>query len=152
MYKKLSVQLLFILSPVILSAQVFLKANEKRLYSFNMENKKAVLLSLDTLTNTMYYRLNVAGALSLEVEDQLNDDRKIFIFRHSPLGDYMDFTNGNFKYTIYEETAGDKTNIGLRSINLKTNSKNEMKGIYKTLKGNLAEFGSKGLVPVKEEK
>ena len=150
------------LSPIILSAQVYLKANEKRLYSFATEDNKTVTLALDTIENTMYYRLNNPGSLNLEVHDELNAPARFFTYRHSMHADdpavesgesnYLDFANGNFKYTIYEETVKSKINIGVRSTNVKTNSKGNQKGILKSRKGALADFKTNGLLPVNEGK
>ncbi len=65
----------------------------------------------------------------------------------------LEFVNENFKYIIYDTyfAVGNKMNIGIEIINLKSNKITNIRGILKTRKGTLIDFRNNKLVEVRED-
>ncbi len=59
----------------------------------------------------------------------------------------------NFKYVIYDTyfAVGNKINIGIEIINLKSDKVTNIKGILKTRKGTLVDFRYNKLVEIEED-
>jgi hypothetical protein len=139
-----------------LSAQTYLKPNEKRLFHFETETKQTATFALDTVTKTMYYRQNKSAMLSLEVHDQMGDTVIVFSSHfYTDKGvneDCIEFINGNFMYSVYDEFDSGRniSGCGIHVKNLKTNKETVIKGIVKTRQGSVSEVKNSGIMSVKK--
>jgi len=59
----------------------------------------------------------------------------------------------HFKYVIYNTyvAVGEKTNIGIKIIDLKTGKTSDIKGNIKSRKGDLSDFRDNNLLTIGEE-
>ena len=66
---------------------------------------------------------------------------------------YVYFVNNGYQYIIYDTyfSAGNKTAIGVKLIDLTTKKTTNIKGKSKTKKGSLINFRDNGLLKVSEE-
>jgi hypothetical protein len=153
---------LFLISPMMIIAQGLINPSEKILYSFNTDNKKKVVLALDTLTNTMIYRFGTEAKTELEIKDNLDDTIRVFTYNFYMRGggaensaldlNYIVFENNGFEYRLYDEYSAEdnSSEIGIRVMDLQTNAVTEMKGEEKSKRNSLVDFRFTGLVPVIE--
>ena len=137
--------------------------NEALIFSFNTQNGKKVILSKDTSNNYIIYRYVCNGKIEFEFPNKLKSSWKDFKYSYYLRGggvqnegvdlNYIYFINNNYKYIIYDTShiIGDKSNIGVKIIDLKTNKITNIKGNPKTRKGTLVDFRDNNLLEIGEE-
>ena len=154
---------LLIFGLVIINGFAFAQnPNEKIIYSFKTKKGKLMRLSLDTVSNTLTYRYGTKNKTELEKTDNLNDDKVVFAysfyFRGGPGNagldlNYVEFTNKNFTYIIYDEYSADddSRDVGIRLKNNTNNKEYTIKALPKSIKGDLSFFRDEEIIPVEEE-
>ena len=135
--------------------------NESYVFSFSTENDKVITLNLDTIKNELIYRYGDNHSPEIEVRDNLDDSLVIFTYSYYLRGggivnsgldlNYLNFNNGNSKYTIYSEYSaeGNSTSIGIRILNLSSGKEYEISGLTETLSGSLIAF--RDIIPIEED-
>jgi hypothetical protein len=59
---------------------------------------------------------------------------------------YLAFTNGGYKYVVYQMEKGNEQSVGIKVINIQTKKVTDIKGDPSTLKGSLAGFRNDDLL------
>jgi hypothetical protein len=141
-------------------SQNYLLPNEVNIYSFETTSGKKMSLSKDKNDKYIIYRFGTKTKIEFEYPEKTKESWHKFTYSFYLRGggkinegmdlNYLAFTNLNFKYVIYYSyfAVPEKVNIGVKIIDLKTNKTVDIKGNYKTLKGNLVNFRDNKLVRV----
>jgi hypothetical protein len=122
--------------------QPLLKGNEKTIFSFQVANSaKIATIAVSTVKpEYIVYRFGTAAKVELKFpQDKVNSWQQFtysFYFRGGGAANegldmnYLSFTNGNFKYTVYQEyvAVGNQEYVGIRILDTKTNKKYEVSG------------------------
>ena len=66
---------------------------------------------------------------------------------------YIYFTNDGFKYTIYDTCFAkeEESSVGIKVTNLATNKTTDIKGIYQSRRGTLANFREGDLLEIVDD-
>lgn len=157
---KPAILFLFLLLSGASYSQDYLLPNEVNLYSFETKSGKKMILAKDKNDKYMIYRFGTKSKIEFEYPEKTKESWKKFTYSFYLRGggkvnegmdlNYVAFTNKNFKYVIYYSyfAVGEKVNIGVKIIDLKTKKTVDIKGDYKTLKGNLVKFRDNNLINV----
>ena len=141
--------------------QTLLLTNEKTILSFNTTTGKEVLLAKDSSNSYLIYRFGKNGKTEFEFPQRNKSSWQNFTYSYYLRGggvnnEGMDlnniyFTNKGFQYVIYHTYyAGDKSEVGVKVINLKTNKKINIGGILKSRVGSLIDFRFNELLHITE--
>ncbi|QNN43719.1 hypothetical protein [Pedobacter roseus] len=153
-FLKLRWSLFFILLGVTTGsfAQNLILPGEEVLFSFETRNGKKLTLNKSKADNNIVYRFGTKDKVELEFQGKSKSSRKDFKYSFYMRGggvqnegmdlNYVYFSNNGFKYVVYEtyEAVGNKQEIGVKIINLKTQKTTDIKGDLKTRKGTLTDF------------
>lgn len=160
--KKLAFAIL-ILTCTTASGQKYSLPNEVTIFSFQTKNGKTAVLNKDKENKYLIYRFGTKDKIEFQYPDTLETSWKKFKYTFWLRGggkqnegldlNYVEFTNKNFKYVIYDTyaAADQKQNIGIKIIDLKTDKTTDIKGITKTRKGTLIDFRENGLLEIGDE-
>lgn len=128
--------------------QTFTLPNETVIFSFDTYNGKRVTLNKDSANKYIIYRFGTRDKVEFEFPGKSISSWKSFTYSFYLRGggtqnegmdlNYIAFTNKDFKYVIYDTyfAVGNKQEIGIKVINLKTEKTTNIKGDRKTRKGN----------------
>lgn len=141
-------------------SQDYLLPNEVNIYSFETKSGKKMTLAKDKKDKYIVYRFGTKSKIEFEYPKKIKESWGKFTYSFYLRGggkinegmdlNYVAFTNQNYKYVIYYTyfAVGEKVNIGVKIIDLKTKKTTDIKGDYKTLKGTLAGFRDNDLIKV----
>lgn len=155
----------FVLLNITISGfgQGFILKNEEVIFSFNTQNGKKLTLNKDKENNYIIYRFGTQGKIEFEFHNKSKSSWTDFKYSFYLRGggtqnggmdlNYIYFTNKGFKYVIYDTyfAIGNKQEIGVKIINLKTNKTITLKGDRKTRKGTLVDFRGNNLLEIGDE-
>lgn len=137
--------------------------NEELIYSFNTQNGKKVILCKDKDNKYIIYRFGHNSKVEFEFPDKSKSSWKDFKYSFYLRGggiqnegmdlNYIYFIHNNYKYIIYDTyyAIGNKLNIGIKIIDLKTNKITNIKGNTKTRIGTLVDFRENKVLEIGEE-
>jgi hypothetical protein len=143
--------------------QNFTLPNEEIVFSFDTQNGNKITLNKDKSNNYLIYRFGTKGKIEFEFPDKSKSSWTDFKYSFYLRGggtqnegmdlNYIYFTNKNFQYVIYDTyfAAGNKQNIGIKIIDLKTGATTNIKGNKKTQTGTLVNFRDNNLLEIGEE-
>jgi hypothetical protein len=152
-----------ILFSGVLHAQIYLLANEELIFSFNTKNGKHVVLAKDKNNSYIIYRFGTASKIEFEFPGRSRESwlkvKYAFYLRGGGIQNdgmdlnYIYFSNNDFKYTIYDTytTEDQKSDLGVRVTDLKTNKTTDIRGVYKSRKGTLAGFRDNNLLEITDD-
>jgi len=119
-----------------------------------------VTLNKDKTNNYIIYRFGCKNKIEFEFPGKSKSSWTDFKYSFSLLEgevqnegmdlNYIYFTNKDFKYAIYDTyfAIGNKQEIGIKIIHLKSNKITDVKGDIKTRKGTLADFRYNNLLEI----
>ena len=138
---------LFVL-PLFGFCQTALESNEELLFSFKTTSGKTIQIVKDKEDKYLFYRAIKNGKVELSFPEKNENSWSAFKFTYyfrpngNDLGmdvNFLEFYIEGFQYVLYqiyyEADATDK--VGVRCIDLKTQKITDVKGIRKTVKGEL---------------
>lgn len=143
--------------------QSFTLPNEEVIFSFDTQNGKKVTLNKDKSNSYLIYRFGTKDKIEFEFPDKSKSSWTNFKYSFYLRGgeaqnegmdlNYIYFTSKDFKYIIYETylAVGEKQNVGIKIINLKTSKTTNIKGNVKTRKGTLVDFRDNNLLEIGDE-
>lgn len=161
-YKFLILLLLSITSNLSFG-QKYLLQNEELIYSFKTQNGKKMLLTKDKNDNYIIYRFGTKTKIEFEFPEKLKTSWSKFKYSFYLRGggkineamdlNYISFINKNYKYVIYDTyfSVENKTNIGVKIIDLRTGKIIDIKGNLKSRRGNLVGFRDNKLIGIDDE-
>jgi hypothetical protein len=161
-FKNIIVLISFI-TTISAIGQPYSLPNEELIYSFDTQNGKKVSLCKDKGNKYLVYRFGTESKIEFEFPGRSEDSWKKFKYSFWLRGggvanegidlNYIYFINNNYKYIIYDTyfAVGNKQDIGVRIINLKTNKVTNIKGKTKTQKGTLVDFRDNNLLEFGDE-
>lgn len=141
-------------------SQNYLLPNEVNIYSFETKSGKKMTLAKDKNDKYIIYRFGTKAKIEFEYPQKTKESWRKFTYSFYLRGggkvneamdlNYVAFVNKNFKYVIYYSyfAVGENVNIGVKIIDLNTKKTVDIKGDYKTLKGNLVNFRDNSLIKV----
>ena len=144
-------------------SQTFLKPNEKVIFSFQTLSHKQVYLVKDSSDKYIAYRYGTKDKIEFEFPGNKDSSWSKFKYSFYLRGggtanegmelNYVYFTNAGYMYIIYDTyyARGNKSGIGVKVIEIKTNKTTDIKGNHKTLKGTLVDFRDNNLLEIGEE-
>jgi len=157
MVKILTFLLLFL--PLSIFAQK--KTSSDVVYSFRTKTGKTMSLTLDASNKQLIYRYGKPNKVELEFpekpEGSLSQFKYSFYLRGGGAANeamdmnHITFTNKEYKYVIYDETAQGKRSVGIIEINQDTKKKTKSIGIPSSVKGSLIDFRTNKLIEIVEE-
>lgn len=138
--------------------------NEKLAFAFQTKNGKKLTVCTDKDNAYIVYRFGSADKIEIEFPEN-KDESSFQKFEYTGWErnggvkneginlNYLTFSANGFKYIIYDTyfAVGDKQSVGIRVVNTKTNKQTDIKGIYKSIQGNLGDFRSDDRIPKGEE-
>ena len=160
---KFLILLFFLITSNLTFGQKYLLPNEELIYSFETKNGKKLMLAKDKKENYIVYRFGTKTKIEFEFPDNLKESWSKFKYSFYLRGggkinegidlNYIAFVNENYKYVIYDTyfSVENKTNIGIKIIDLRTDKIIEIKGDIKTRKGNLVQFRDNKLIGIDDE-
>ena len=160
---KFLILLFFLITSNLTFRQKYLLPNEELIYSFETKNGKKLMLAKDKKENYIVYRFGTKTKIEFEFPDNLKESWSKFKYSFYLRGggkinegidlNYIAFVNENYKYVIYDTyfSVENKTNIGIKIIDLRTDKIIEIKGDIKTRKGNLVQFRDNKLIGIDDE-
>ena len=122
-----------------------------------------MVLSKDKSNGYIIYRFGTKAKVEFEFPEKSIDSWKKFKYSYDIRGggtqnegldlNYIYFENNGFKYVIYDNyvAADKKSYVGIYVIDLKTNISTDIKGLYSTRKGTMADFRDNGLLEIGDE-
>ena len=128
-------------------AQNIILPNEKVVFSFETQNNKTVMLAKDSADNYIVYRFGTKNKTELEYPDKTKASWNKLTYSYYLRGggktnegmdlNYIYFTINNYQYVIYDTyfSVGNKTEIGIKVIDVTTKKTTNLKGKLKTKKG-----------------
>ena len=143
--------------------QSFTLTNEEVIFSFDAQNGKKITLNKDRANNYIIYRFGSKDKIEFEFPSKSKSSWTDFKYSFYLRGggtqnegmdlNYIYFTNKGFKYVIYDTyfAVGNKQEIGIEIINLKSNKTTTIKGNRKTRKGTLVDFRDNNLLEIGDE-
>jgi len=151
---------LVLLATTISKGQAFILPNEDLIYSFETSNGKQLALVKDKSDKYIIYRFGSKTKIEFEFPEKNKSSFSKFKYSFYLRGggpgnegmdlNYVHFTNGNFQYVIFDNYV-EKSEIGIKVVDLKSNKTTVIKGNTSTKKGTLIEFRSNGLLEIGEE-
>lgn len=144
-------------------AQNLILSNEECIFSFNTLNGKTVMLAKDKENGYIIYKFGTKDKIEFEFPEKTKESWSKFKYSYYLRGggeenegmdlDYLAFTNGSYKYIIYNTyySSHTKYEIGIKVINIKNGKVHNIKGNTKTQKGDLADFRYNKLVEIDGE-
>ncbi len=151
-----------LLTSCFVSFAQYVLPNEEVIFSFETQSGKKVTLNKDKENKYIIYRFGTKNKVELEFSDKTKNSFKQFNYSFYMRGggaqnedmdlNYVSFTNVNYKYVIYDPyyAVGNKKEIGIKVIDLKTSQPQTIKGNYTTRKGTLINFRDNALISVDE--
>ena len=143
--------------------QNFLRTNEQLIISFQTNTRKQVYLVKDKSNKYISYRFGIKDEIEFEYPSTEKGSLSKFAYSYYLRGggtanegmdlNYMYFTNNGFQYVIYHTyyAVGNKRNIEVKVIDMKTKKIVDVKGNNKTRKGTFVDFRDNGLMEIGEE-
>ncbi len=143
--------------------QNFTLPNEELIFSFTTQSGKEVILNKDKRNNYIIYRFGTKDKVEFEFPGKSKSSWTEFKYSFYLRGggrknegmdlNYIYFTNKGFEYVIYDKyfAVGNKQDIGIKIINLKTKKTTNIKGNRKTRKGTLVDFRDNNLLEIGDE-
>jgi hypothetical protein len=143
--------------------QNFTLPNEEAVFAFNTQNGKKVTLNKDKANNYLIYRFGTKDKIEFEFPDKSKSSWTNFKYSFYLRGggtqnegmdlNYIYFTNKGFTHVIYDTyfASGNRKEIGIKIINLKTTKTTNIKGDRKKRKGALIDFRDNNLLEIGEE-
>ncbi|MFT5254612.1 MAG: acyl-CoA-binding protein [Flavobacteriales bacterium] len=164
-YKKYEflILMLFLITSNLSFGQKYLLSNEELIYSFETQNGKNLMLAKDKNDKYIMYRYGTKTKIEFEYPGKLNESWSKFKYSFYLRGggkmnegmdlNYIAFINENYKYVIYDTyfSVKNKTNIGIKIIDLKTEKIIDLKGKTKTRKGTLVDFRDNKHIGIDDE-
>ena len=146
-------------------AQGYILPNEKVVFSFTTKNGKKMVLAKEKKNKYLIYRFGTSEKIELEypkIKNKQSWDNFSFssyMRGGGPQNSGMElnglhFEIDNFEYSLYQNYYAETNvnEVGLRLTNLKTMKIVDIKGKYKSLKGNLYDFRNNGLVKIDKDR
>jgi len=143
--------------------QSFTLKNEEVIFSFVTQSGKKVTLNKDKANNYIIYRFGTKDKIEFEFPDKSKSSWTYFKYSFYLRGggiqnegmdlNYIYFTNKGFKYVLYDTyfAVGNKQQIGIKIIELKSNKTTNIKGNRKSRKGTLIDFRDNNLLVIGDE-
>ncbi|MBO9199548.1 MULTISPECIES: hypothetical protein [Niastella] len=159
---KLTLLAVMLFLSLTAGAQKVLLKNESEIFSFDTQSGKHVVLAKDKDNAYIVYRFGAKDSVEFECPEKNRDSWKKFKYSFYLRGggvqnEGMDlnnvyFINNGYKYSIYDNyySVGNKSQVGIRVTNLKTNRIVNIKGIGKTRKGTMIDFRVNKLLEIEE--
>jgi hypothetical protein len=130
------------------NSNMLCNSDEELIFGFNVKNSKKMLSICKEKSNDEYllYRYGSVKKVELEFPESKKDSWDKFTyayyFRAGPGNAGMDlnnlyFQNGEWKYTVYEESADGEMMIGIKVANQIANKHYDIKGDLQTQKKSL---------------
>jgi hypothetical protein len=156
----------FLLAVLISSAtyaQKYILSNEAVIFSFHTTSGKRVFLIKDKEEKYISYRFGTNNKIELEFPADKKGSWTRFKYSYYLRGggkankgldlNYVYFTNNGFKYILYQNynAVENKTDVGLRIMDIKTNKTFNIPGKYSTKQGTLVDFRDNGLLSEGDE-
>lgn len=145
--------------------QNYLLPNEEVVFSFKTKKGKRMVLAKDKNNEYIIYRFGTQKKIELEypsVKDKSSWDKFTYSYYHRGGGvqnagmelNSLFFQYENFEYVVYYDyhAEGARVEIGTLITDLKTNKDIDVKGIYKSIKGDLTEIFNTGLLKQDEDR
>ena len=142
--------LIIIVNTISVKSQNFVKNNEEVVFSFLTTKNKKLVIAKDKDYKYLVYRYGKNTTVEFQypktlTENSWNNFYYSSYFRGGGTANeglelnYLFFTNGVYKYVIYQEydSETNDTYCGIKVINTKTNKTNDIKGQSSTIKGSL---------------
>ena len=155
--------LLVLLMSAAVSAQGYLRPNEKRIYSFQTQNGKQVFLVMDSSGKYMLYRFGTKSKIEFKYPTEIRDSWNKFTYTFYLRGggpenegmdlNYISFYDEGFRYVVYDtyHAVGGKYKVGVLVTDLKTGKTTDLKGDPKTTKGSMIDFRDNGKLKIGDE-
>ena len=155
--------LICLLFPCRMIAQKYVLPNETVIFSFTTQNGKKATLNREKNNRYIIYRFGTQNKIEFEYPDTTKSSWTKLTYSFYLRGggvqnegmdlDYVYFTNRNYKYVIYNTyvAVGEKTDVGIKIIDLKTGKSSGIKGNIKSRKGSLSDFRDNNLLTIGEE-
>ncbi len=153
----------FLLFTTLCFGQTYLLPNEEVIFSFQTKNGKKMVLAKDKENEYIIYRFGNSKKIELEypsTKDKNSWNKFMYSYYHRGGGvqnsgmelNSLFFKNGNFEYVIYYDyhAEGEVYEAGILITDLIINKDLNIKGIYKSVEGDLHEIFNTGLI--KEDK
>lgn len=154
----------FFLSCILImqATDPLVKPNELAFVRFSLEDGRNVAVVRDSANRYIAYRITKDGNVQLEFPARKAGSWKQFTYSYYLRGggpenegldlNYVSFTNGNYRYTVYETYAasGDKTDVGVEVKDLKKNTVTKFPGVGSTRQGTLIGFRDSELIERRE--
>lgn len=148
----------------IISNNSYQLENENLAFAFQTKNGKKLTICTDKDDAYIVYRFGTADKIEIEFPEN-KDETSFQKFEYTGWErgggvqnegmnlNYLAFSTNGFKYIIYDTyfAVGDKESVGIRVVNTQTKKQTDIKGIYKTIKGNLGDFRSDDRIPKGDE-
>lgn len=145
-------------------AQKFKLANEKVVFTFQTKNGKQVFLCKDSSNNYLVYRFGTKDKIEFEypkIKDKTSWKKFAYSgwlrgggIRNEGIDlNYLAFINEQTKYVLFYTyfANGERAEVGIRVIDLKTNKTTIIWGIKRTQKGGFSDIQELNLVSEGEE-
>lgn len=151
---------LFMLFSGLSYGQDYVLPNEVNIFSFETQSGKKMTLAKDKYDRYIIYRFGSETKIEFEYPEKTRESWKKFTYSFYLRGggkinegmdlNYVTFINKDFKYVIYYSyfAVEEKVNIGIKIIHLISKKTVDIKGDYKTLKGNLVNFRDNNLIKI----
>lgn len=163
--KKFLLIALLLNSLISLAQAKYLLPNEEIVFTFRTQKGKIMMLAKDKANAYLVYRFGSEKSVELEFPEK-KDKESFEKFKYSYVMrgggkmnaaidlNYVAFVSGDFKYVIYDTYFSESNTyaIGVRVLK-PTNDELivNIKGKYKTSKGNIVDFRFNELIPEDEE-
>jgi hypothetical protein len=144
-------------------AQKLILPNETPIFSCEIQSGKTIILVKDSANKYIVYRFGTKNKIEFEYPEKTTASWTKLMYSFYLRGggtsnegmdlNYVYFTNNNYQYIIYDTyfSADNKTDTGIKIIDLTTKKTTNIKGKLKTRKGSLINFRDNGLLKVTEE-
>ncbi|WP_157503317.1 hypothetical protein [Mangrovimonas xylaniphaga] len=149
--------------PILCFSQDYILSNEKSIFEFETIKGKRLVIALDSHEEYLVYRYGTNNNLEFEFPKNLSNSWDEFQFSWYLRGggfqnegldiNYLYFNNGNYRYVVFQEYSAhsQKTDYGIKVINLITEKESVILADPKTVKGSLTDFRDMELIKEGDE-
>ncbi|WP_298117315.1 hypothetical protein [Flavobacterium sp.] len=145
------------------SSQNYVLQNEILVFGFETQNGKKMVLAKDKNDAYIIYRFGTKNKIELEFPSKNEDSWKKFEYSFYLRGggienegmdlNYVKFSNGEYKYLIYDTyySINNEKLLGIKITNLKSGEITDIVGKKGTRKGTLIDFRFNKLLKINDE-